>query len=99
MAPNYSVCSRLKSLRHIGHTTDSSYEADLGLSIRYELPTRSHVFLRIFNLLGQEVATLVDKEEEAGRYEVKWDAGGIASGLYFYRLSVVPEAPRDLVPP
>jgi len=36
--------------------------------------------------LGQEVATLVDEEKAVGRYEVRWDAAGIASGVYFYRL-------------
>ena len=67
-------------------------------TIRYELSSRTDVVLKIFDLLGQEVATLVDEEKSAGRYEVSWDAGRIASGMYFYRLSVVPVAPRDLVP-
>ncbi len=55
-------------------------------TIRYELPKRSHIVLKIYNLLGQEVATLVNEEKTAGRYEVGWDAGGMASGVYFYRL-------------
>jgi len=55
-------------------------------TIQYELPTNSHVVLRIFNLLGQEVATLVDVEQSAGTYDVKWDASGFSSGIYFYRL-------------
>ncbi len=55
-------------------------------TIRYELPRRSRVMLRIFNLLGQVVATLVDEEKTAGRYEWFWDARNLASGLYFYRL-------------
>lgn len=54
--------------------------------IRYELPERSHVTLKIFNLLGRKLATLVDEEKGAGRYEVSWDAGRFAAGLYFYRL-------------
>ena len=67
-------------------------------AIRYELPVRSHVLLKIFSILGQEVATLVDEEQEGGAYVVSWDAAGVSSSVYFYRLSVVPEAPRDLVP-
>ena len=55
-------------------------------TISYELPRRSHVVLKIFNLFGQEVATLVDEEKTLGRYEVRWDASRFASGLYFYRL-------------
>ncbi len=55
-------------------------------AIRYELPTQSHVILKIFNSLGQEVATLVSQEKEAGRYEVRWDAADFSSGVYLYRL-------------
>ncbi len=55
-------------------------------TIRYELPSRSHVVLKIFNLLGQEVATLADEEKAAGRYEVRWDASRFSSGMYLYRL-------------
>ncbi len=55
-------------------------------TIRYELPSRSHVVLKILNLLGQELATLVDEEKAVGKYEVSWDASRMASGLYFYRL-------------
>ncbi len=55
-------------------------------TIGYELPARSRVVLKIYNLLGQEVATLVDEETQAGRYEVMWDAGDFSSGVYFYQL-------------
>jgi len=54
--------------------------------IRYELPKRTKVRLRIYDLLSREVATLVDQEKPAGSYEVRWDASGFASGVYFYRL-------------
>lgn len=55
-------------------------------TISYDLPTQSHVALRIFNVLGQEVATLVNDKREAGRYQVKWNAEGLSSGMYFYQL-------------
>jgi hypothetical protein len=44
------------------------------------------VTLKVYNLLGQEVATLVNEEMKPGSYEVTWDASGMASGVYFYRL-------------
>jgi hypothetical protein len=55
-------------------------------TVSYDLPVRSRVKLSIYNILGQEVATLVDKEQEPGRYNVKFDASGLPSGIYFYRL-------------
>ena len=54
--------------------------------IRYQLPVASYVTLKIYNVLGQEVATLVHEEMKPGRYEVTWAGSGFASGVYFYRL-------------
>jgi hypothetical protein len=55
-------------------------------TITFDLAERSEVHLRIFNLLGQEVATLVDGVREAGFKSVEWNAGAQTSGLYFCRL-------------
>ena len=55
-------------------------------TIRYRLPSCSHVTLTVFNTLGQQVATLVEGEMEAGDHEVKFDAFGLASGVYLCRL-------------
>jgi hypothetical protein len=57
--------------------------------ISYELPdggTPHVVSLRVYDVMGREVASLVNETKEAGFYEVKFDASGLASGLYFYRL-------------
>jgi hypothetical protein len=54
-------------------------------TIRYQLPKRSHVSLKIFNTLGQEITTLVDQQEDAGYYQVQWSPN-LASGVYFYSL-------------
>jgi hypothetical protein len=53
----------------------------------------------VFSILGQKVAELVNTEKETGTHDVKFNAKGLASGVYLYRLSVVPLARRDLVPP
>lgn len=55
-------------------------------TISYAIPTRSIVTLSVFNTLGQKVAELVNSEKEAGSYEVTFDASGLASGVYLYRL-------------
>ena len=55
-------------------------------TIRYALPGRSPVTLTIYNTLGQRLTTLVEGEQEAGYHEVKFDAAGLSSGVYFCRL-------------
>jgi hypothetical protein len=54
--------------------------------IGYQLPLTSQVKLSIYNVLGQKVATLVNKKQTAGSYQVEWDASDFASGIYWYRL-------------
>ena len=55
--------------------------------IGYALPTDSHVTIKVYDMLGREVATLIDSYEKAGRGSVAWDAGTVfPSGVYFYRL-------------
>jgi hypothetical protein len=55
-------------------------------TLKYALPVRSQITLRVFNTLGQEIATLVNEIQEAGYHSAEWNAGGVASGVYFYRL-------------
>lgn len=59
-------------------------------TIRFGLPIRSHVNLTVFTTLGQRVATLVDEERDAGIHEVRFDATGLASGMYLYQLRAGP---------
>ncbi|MDE3059063.1 MAG: T9SS type A sorting domain-containing protein [Bacteroidota bacterium] len=54
--------------------------------IRYQIAEVSRVTLKIYNLLGQEVATLVSEKKSPGTYEVSFDGSSLPSGLYFYRL-------------
>jgi len=55
-------------------------------TIQYQLPVNSKVTLKIYDILGSEVKTLVNEEQEAGYKEVKFDASNFASGIYIYRL-------------
>ncbi len=54
--------------------------------ISYELPKNSHVSLAVYDILGRDVATVVDRNENAGRHEVRFDGSTLASGVYFYKL-------------
>jgi hypothetical protein len=52
----------------------------------FDLPSRSHVSLKVFDLLGKEVSNIVSGELGAGHYSRQWNAAGMPSGAYFYRL-------------
>jgi glucuronoarabinoxylan endo-1,4-beta-xylanase len=54
--------------------------------IQYELASPSEVKLRVFDVLGREVATLINARQSAGRYRVEFNASRLSSGVYFYRL-------------
>jgi hypothetical protein len=55
--------------------------------IAFRLPTESFVQLKVFDIMGREVATLMNEKLAAGTHSYKWDAVNISSGVYFYRLT------------
>jgi hypothetical protein len=55
-------------------------------SIRFQIPKREFISLKIYNSLGKEVATLVNEEKEPGNYKITWNASDLPSGIYFYRI-------------
>ncbi|MBI5402983.1 MAG: T9SS type A sorting domain-containing protein [Ignavibacteriae bacterium] len=55
-------------------------------NIRYQITNNKYVSLKVYNILGKEVATLVNEKQTPGVYEVTFDAGGLPSGIYFYKL-------------
>lgn len=55
-------------------------------TIAYDLPTKEQVRLTVFDILGRKVATLVDNRQEAGSYTISFDARGLATGMYIYRI-------------
>ncbi len=58
-------------------------------TIRFSLPQREHVTLKVFDVLGREVATLVNGELSPGKHSIVFDARDLASGVYFYRLTTL----------
>ena len=57
-------------------------------SIKFSIPSESNVELKVFDILGNEIAVLVSENKPAGNYEIKWDASALPSGLYISRLIV-----------
>jgi hypothetical protein len=55
-------------------------------AIGYQLITISHVSLKIFDVLGREVVTLINEVQQPGIYTVRWDASSFPSGVYLYQL-------------
>jgi hypothetical protein len=55
--------------------------------IKYSVPKSSHIAIKVYNILGQEIATLVDKYLPIGRYQVSFSIQNITSGVYLYKLA------------
>ena len=55
-------------------------------TIRFQIPFRQRIELKVYDILGREVATLINEEKLAGVYEVTFNASNLASGVYFYQL-------------
>ena len=60
-----------------------------GTKIKYNIPKASFVSIKIYDMLGREVATLVNGQKPAGSYSVTFHAPGLTNGIYFYRLSAM----------
>jgi len=92
----YTDISRATPLMALEEATSALDEAGLrqnypnpfnpSTSIVYSIPSRERITLKVYNVLGQHVATLIDQEQSAGRYTITWNAIGISSGLYFCQL-------------
>jgi hypothetical protein len=54
--------------------------------IKYQIPENGRVTLKLYDILGREIATLIDEEKPPGKYEVNFDAYYLSSGIYFYEL-------------
>ena len=56
--------------------------------IKYQLPNSSYVSLKVFDILGREIKTLVNEKKESGAYSIIFDSINLSSGVYFYRIAI-----------
>ncbi|MDZ7331586.1 MAG: SBBP repeat-containing protein [candidate division KSB1 bacterium] len=82
IAANYSRKSDQRVSRNYPNPFNST------VTIIFDLPESSQVSLKVYNMMGQELAVLVDQSLFAGTHQVFWDATGQNSGIYFYRLKM-----------
>ena len=91
--PNLTALSALDQTRPMVFMLSQCYPNPFNpvTTIRYAIGAHHDapvwIDLSIYNLLGQKVATLISAKQPAGHYEVQWDASGMASGVYLYKLS------------
>ena len=85
---NVAGIAPISSVTPTSYALDQNYPNPFNPSttIRFSLPEASHVRLTVFNLLGEELAVLINEQRQAGVYDQKFDASGLPSGSYFYRI-------------
>ena len=55
-------------------------------NIKYQITNKSYITLKVYDISGKEVATILNEEKQPGKYSIRFDSGGLASGIYFYQL-------------
>jgi hypothetical protein len=96
LATGVKESTELPNVFHLSQNYPNPFNPSTTIS--FGLPSKSFVTLKVFDALGREVSVLVSQELTAGTYSQQWNSAGLPSGVYFYRLSAVPSAQRDLVP-
>ena len=57
-------------------------------TIQYSLSGSQFITLKVYDVLGNEISTLIDEHKQAGSYEISFNASSLPSGIYFYRLEI-----------
>lgn len=78
-----------ESRKPISYSLNQNYPNPFNSStvISYSIPSSSNVELKIYDILGREVATLINVFQSAGSYNISFDAGSLSTGIYFYRIT------------
>jgi len=83
-----SVEEEIIDLVPTGYSLSQNYPNPFNPSttLRYSIPAQSKVVIKVFDILGNEVAVLMDEEKSVGTYELTWNAASLPSGVYFYQI-------------
>ncbi len=86
--PNFKLLAKAAEPLPTTYGMDQNYPNPFNPSttINYQLPENSHVVIKIYDLLGRDVRTLVNEDKPAGRYSVDFNASNFSSGTYFYTI-------------
>ena len=84
-----SVEEEIINLLPTGYSLSQNYPNPFNPStrFRYSVPQSSKVVIKVFDILGKEITTLMNEQKLAGTYELTWNASNLPSGVYFYRLN------------
>lgn len=84
----YSNVIETKSFQELSYSLEQNYPNPFnpGTIIKFQLPQDGFVSLKVYDILGNEITTLVNEEKPKGSYEVKFDAGSLANGVYIYKI-------------
>ena len=91
MRPLSEMITAVKSVKNqvpIQFRLDQNYPNPFNpiTTINYSIPKTGQITLKVYDVLGKEIATLVNEEESSGNYHIQFNANRLASGVYFYRL-------------
>ncbi|MFH1319420.1 MAG: M28 family peptidase [Bacteroidota bacterium] len=91
LASDTSINVGIEELSHERFILYSNYPNPFSYNttISYSLPFQCKVNITIYNLLGNKIEELVAQEQQAGNYEVSWNAAGFSSGIYYYELNSI----------
>jgi len=86
----YDILTTIESLVNLPTSFDlaQNYPNPFNSStnIEFSIPEKGFVSLKIYNILGQEIETLVEEEKEAGNYKIQWQPKNLPTGIYYLNL-------------
>ncbi len=86
---SFTVTNNNSKTSENGFSVKQSYpnRSNSGSLIEYEIPVNARVTVKVYDILGNELATLIDREQSAGTYTAEFNGSAYASGIYFYRIT------------